>query len=84
MPNNRMLLVHKRTGRAVILAKWLPAGWWPAEGVETKLKTLFDEFDGTDWNNEGADFELVYESDEGFRYAQIGGGVPLVVDRAGK
>lgn len=69
MANNRMWLVHKSTGRAVLLAKFYPSAGWYHPAPETagqKLNAFLDETesdiaDETEW-------ELRYESEADFTY----------------
>lgn len=42
MANNRMLLIHRPTGLAVILAKHMGLGWYAPPSPET-LNLLYDE-----------------------------------------
>ena len=78
MSNNRMLLVHRATGRALVLGGWYPStGWGASQGLTARLNKFFDEFETIDWEN-GADFDLAYESEDGLVYVSH---EPLIVTR---
>jgi hypothetical protein len=70
MANNRMLLIHRATGRAYILAKWYPRqGWCPrVDDDSEEFSDFLDEHQTIDWEG-GADFDLAYENEEGLRYS---------------
>jgi hypothetical protein len=65
MANNRMLIVHKATGRAVIIAKYYPNNGWAA--TKADLEKFMDEFVPADFEK-GDDFVLAYESGADFQY----------------
>ena len=66
MANNRMLIVHKTTLRAMVIAKYYPSNGWAVS--TTKLEAFLDKFEPDDWMK-GDDFVLMYESDDRLRYA---------------
>lgn len=68
MANNRMILVHRATGRAYVLAKWYPNSGWRPVMDESKFSNFLDEHEIIDWGS-GADFDLAYESEDGLVYS---------------
>ena len=62
MANNRLILVYRPTGRAVVIAKRMGAGWYSHESLTSRLNGMFDEseFEGfAEMKHD--DFELVIE-----------------------
>ena len=68
MANNRMYLVHKTTGKSILLAKYYPTPGWYQFHPEEKLNEFFEQArtDSTEnrhvdymWGN--TDFELRFE-----------------------
>ncbi len=65
MANNRLLLVYRPTGRAMVIGKRMGTGWYSRGDILKRLDAFFDEAE-TEWE-EGMnhdDFELVIEHAE--------------------
>lgn len=62
MSNNRMWLVHKPTGKRVLLAKYYPStSWYAAPNLLDSLAGLFDDHEeGTQWGQN--DYAIEYEA----------------------
>ena len=43
MANDRMYLVHKPTGKELMIARWPAGGGWTAFGGEERMNKFFDE-----------------------------------------
>lgn len=79
MANNRMWLVHKASGRAVLLAKFYPSiGWFhpAAPDMGEKVNSFLTETETSP--TEETEWELRYESEPDFEYV-AGGDEPVVV-----
>ena len=64
MANNRMLLIHRPTGLAIVIAKHMGAGWGVSRGSDT-MQLLFDTVDSRcEEKAEMEDFCLGMESCE--------------------
>ena len=67
MANNRLLLVYRPTGRAVVLGKRIGSGWYLHSNLNLadRLKELFDGAESS-WEDGSLqdDFELVIEDSE--------------------
>lgn len=62
MADNRMWLVHRRTGKIVLLAKLFGITWSPREGLEGRLAALFDDAEHIEQVVDGRrDYGIEYE-----------------------
>lgn len=75
MANDRMFLVHKPTGRAVMLGKHMTLDWYLPHPEETgrDLEAMFSDL------GPNKDFVLAYESDDGFQYIDSAEGLRIKV-----
>ena len=67
MANNRLLLVYRPTGRAVVLGKRMGSGWYLHSNLNLikNLKKFFDEAEASWEGGLGQDdFELVIEDSD--------------------
>lgn len=68
MANNRMYLVHRPSGKSIMLGKRMGAGWYQAPTRE-RMEEFFDgaeaHWHASGWDASQDDFMLVMEDNEG-------------------
>lgn len=62
MANNRMFLLHRPTGKSVLLGKRMGWGWYAVpENVKERIEALFAIVDGSEYEGSQDDFCVALE-----------------------